>query len=203
MERSKWSANIPFAAVVIFTVLLLVPSFIFSQEPEKQDTAKTWTKDLPELFVTATRTQRTAEEIPARLASIRQPVIDVQPVLTADALLELVPGANIDRPQGIFSKNASITLRGLNGSPRILILVDGVPVSKTDGGGVNWNRMIPENIDRIEALKGPVSAVYGGNAMAGVINVITRQPLHNWKGRSRLSMVHAILSAVTSGSEAG
>jgi iron complex outermembrane receptor protein len=78
--------------------------------------------------------------------------------------------------QGIFSKNASITMRGLNGSPRVLVLINGVPISKTDGGGVNWNRMVPETVDRIEVIKGPVSAVYGGNAMGGVINVITKEP---------------------------
>jgi iron complex outermembrane receptor protein len=110
----------------------------------------------------------------------------VQPALTTDALLDLVPGANIDRPQGLFSKNASITMRGLNGSPRVLILVDGVPVSKTDGGGVNWNRMIPENIDRIEVIKGPVSTIYGGNAMAGVINVITRKPVLPLEGEIKI-----------------
>lgn len=121
-------------------------------------------------------------ELPARLAAIRQDVISEQPILTADAALEVIPGANIDRPQGIFSKNASVTLRGLNGTPRILVLIDGVPISKTDGGGVNWNRMVPDNIDRIEVTKGPVSAVYGGNAMGGVINVITREPQAKMEG---------------------
>ena len=147
-----------------------------------KDTVIAMKKDLPEVFITATRTNRTIEEIPARLASINQAVIDEQPILTMDAALSLIPGINIDRPQGIFSKNASITMRGLNGSPRILVLVDGVPVSKTDGGGVNWNRFIPENIDRIEVIKGPVSAVYGGNAMAGVINMITREPTSKFEG---------------------
>lgn len=161
----------------------LLPVSLLAQDSLKTDTLhRPWTKDLPELFVTATRTQRNAGEIPVRLASISQATIEIQPVLTTDALLDLVPGANLDRPQGIFSKNASVTLRGLNGSPRILILVDGVPVSKTDGGGVNWNRFIPENIDRIEIIKGPVSTVYGGNAMTGVINMITREPKSKMEG---------------------
>lgn len=154
----------------------------FTQEVPEKDTSGMMKKDLPEVFVTATRTKKTIDEIPARLSSIDQELIQAQPVLTTDAVLQLVPGANIDRPQGIFSKNASITMRGLNGSPRILILVDGVPVSKTDGGGVNWNRMVPDNIDRIEVMKGPVSTVYGGNAMSGVINVITRKPVEKLEG---------------------
>lgn len=137
---------------------------------------KAWTSDLPEFFVTATRTKRMAGEIPVRLSSIPSEEIDLMPSITSDNLLELVPGANIDRTNGIFSKNASITLRGLNGSPRTLILMDGIPLNKADGGGLNWNRMIPEFIERIEVSKGPTSSVYGSNAMGGVINILTRRP---------------------------
>jgi len=161
-----------------FTMLgALLPVSLPAQDSLKTDTLhRAWIKDLPELFITATRSQRDPGEIPARLTSISQATIEVQPVLTTDALLDMVPGANLERSQGIFSKNASVTLRGLNGTPRNLILIDGVPVNKTDGGGINWNRFIPEDIDRIEIIKGPVSPVYGGNAMAGVINMITRVP---------------------------
>lgn len=157
-----------------------------SQVQENNDSLKIQEKQLPEFFVTATRTARKPEDIPSRLSQINSQTIDIQPVLSTDAVLTLIPGANLDRPQGIFSKNASITMRGLNGSPRILILVDGVPVSKTDGGGVNWNRIIPDNIDRIEVIKGPVSTVYGGNAMSGVINVITRKPKSPVDGELKL-----------------
>jgi iron complex outermembrane receptor protein len=98
------------------------------------------------------------------------------PAVTSDALLELIPGANIDRSNGIFSKNASITMRGLNGTPRTLVLLDGIPLNKADGGGLNWNRVIPEFINRIEVSKGPASSMYGSNAMGGVINIITDRP---------------------------
>ncbi len=135
-----------------------------------------WTNELPEFFVTATRTRHKSDDIPARLASIHGNEITIMPVTTADALLEMVPGANIDRSNGIFSKNASITMRGLNGTPRTLVLLDGIPLNKADGGGINWNRIIPEFINRIEVSKGPTSSVYGSNAMGGVINIITDRP---------------------------
>jgi len=104
------------------------------------------------------------------------------PVNNTDEVLQLVPGIKFDRDFGIFSKNSSVTMRGLNGSYRALILVDGVPLNKTDGGGINWNRLIPDNIERIEVLKGPVSAVYGSNAMSGVVNIITEQPSSPFAG---------------------
>jgi iron complex outermembrane receptor protein len=173
-------------------VLLTVLSILFGgnanganqKDSTVVDTSKrAWTKDLPEFFVTATRTQNRVEDIPARLASIGSKEISLMPSMTADALLELVPGANIDRANGIFSKNASITLRGLNGSPRILVLLDGIPLNKADGGGLNWNRIIPEFINRIEVSKGPTSAVYGSNAMGGVINIITDRPSAKIQGQ--------------------
>ncbi|MEI6174649.1 MAG: TonB-dependent receptor [Bacteroidota bacterium] len=144
---------------------------------------KAWSTDLPEFFVTATRTQHKTEDIPVRLASIGSSEINVMPSITADAMLELVPGMNIDRSNGIFSKNASITMRGLNGTPRTLVLLDGIPLNKADGGGLNWNRIIPEFINRIEVSKGPTSSVYGSNAMGGVINIITERPSATIQGQ--------------------
>jgi len=144
---------------------------------------KAWSTDLPEFFVTATRTQQKTDDIPVRLASIGSSEINIMPSITADAMLELVPGMNIDRSNGIFSKNASITMRGLNGTPRTLVLLDGIPLNKADGGGLNWNRIIPEFINRIEVSKGPTSSVYGSNAMGGVINIITERPTAKIQGQ--------------------
>ncbi|TSA24999.1 MAG: hypothetical protein D4R67_10915 [Bacteroidetes bacterium] len=139
-------------------------------------------RQMDELFVTATRTPQTPAEIPARIAVIPARKVMEMPVNNADEVLQLVPGIKFDRDFGIFSKNSSVTMRGLNGSYRALILLDGVPLNKTDGGGINWNRLVPDNIDRIEVLKGPVSAVYGSNAMSGVINIITEQPAVPFEG---------------------
>ncbi|MBE0646510.1 MAG: TonB-dependent receptor [Bacteroidales bacterium] len=138
---------------------------------------------MEELFVTATRTPQKPAEIPARIASIPAKEMMEMPVNNTDEILQLVPGIKFDRDFGIFSKNSSVTMRGLNGSYRALILLDGVPLNKTDGGGINWNRLIPDNIERIEVLKGPVSAVYGSNAMSGVINIISEKPSSPFEGK--------------------
>jgi len=137
---------------------------------------------MEELFVTATRTPQKPAEIPARIAFIPASQVMEMPANNADEVLQLVPGIKFDRDFGIYSKNSSVTMRGLNGSYRALILYDGVPLNKTDGGGINWNRLIPDNIERIEVLKGPVSAVYGSNAMSGVINIISEKPSHPLEG---------------------
>ncbi len=139
-------------------------------------------QQMPEIFITATRTPQKPSQIPARIATILGSEVLEMPISNTDEALQVVPGINFDRDFGIFSKNSSVTMRGLNGSYRTLILMDGVPLNKTDGGGINWNRLIPGYIERIEVLKGPVSAVYGSNAMSGVVNVITRKPIARFEG---------------------
>lgn len=129
------------------------------------------------VVITATRTDSRIDRIPTRITVINQTQIEATPGQTPDQSL-LLSGVNVNRPFGIFSNKATVTLRGLSGKDqaRTLVLVDGVPVNKTDGGTVNWNLFDKDLIDRMEVIKGPVSSLYGGNAMGGVINIITRKP---------------------------
>lgn len=128
---------------------------------------------LEDVFITADRLRKRSEEVPATLYSIDGRKAQVYSVQNADELFMMIPGIRIDRDRGIFSKNSSISMRGLNGSARALVLLDGAPINKADGAGINWNRIDPDNIERIEVMKGPNSTIYGSNAMAGVVNIIT------------------------------
>jgi iron complex outermembrane receptor protein len=130
--------------------------------------------EIAETVITATRTQRNIKDLPASVRLITAEQIKEMPSATVDDLLRTEANINVDRKNGIFSKNASVNMRGLNSSARTLVMLDGVPLNKADGGGVNWNRINTESVDRIEVIKGPGSAMYGGNAMGGVINVITK-----------------------------
>ncbi|MEI6683063.1 MAG: TonB-dependent receptor [Bacteroidota bacterium] len=179
-----WIKGLLRATAVICCLLFFInPLAALVADTARRDTLnRAWTNQLPEFFVTATRTREKSEEIPARLRSITAGEIDRMPANNADGLLEMLPGVNIDRVNGIFSKNASITMHGLNGTPRTLVLLDGIPLNKADGGGINWNRIIPETLDRIEVANGPTSSVYGGNAMSGVINLITARPAAKLQG---------------------
>jgi iron complex outermembrane receptor protein len=66
---------------------------------------------------------------------------------------------------------------------RVLVMIDGIPLNKSDGGTVNWNQLDPDEIERIEVVKGPVSSLYGGNAMGGAINMISRVPVKELSGK--------------------
>ncbi|NLI10998.1 MAG: TonB-dependent receptor [Elusimicrobia bacterium] len=93
------------------------------------------------------------------------------------------PGLDSSRNLGdIYDRTPSITMRGFGigtqggrGQGRVLVLLDGVPLNNSALGSVNWNDISFENIERVEIVKGPASSLYGSNALAGVINIITKK----------------------------
>ena len=131
-----------------------------------------------EVVITATKTESRIIDIPTRVSVIRPAQIDQTAMITLDDLMKNVAGVDVNRSFGLLSNKASVTLRGLGGKEqsRTLVLLNGIPLNKTDGGSVNWNMFNTDLVERIEISKGPGSSIYGGNAMGGVINVITRQP---------------------------
>ncbi len=138
--------------------------------------------ELKQTVITATRTARSISELPVRTNKVTRAEISGYPANSTDDLLRSVAGLVINRSWGIFSKNTSVTMRGLEGSSRTLILLDGVPINKTAGGSVTWEMIRPEQIEEIEVVKGPNSALYGNNAMAGVINIKTKKPVNKISG---------------------
>jgi iron complex outermembrane recepter protein len=146
------------------------------------------TSEIAETVITATRTQKSINELPASIRLITAEQIKEMPSTAIDDLLRTETGINVDRKNGIFSKNASVNMRGLNSSARTLVMLDGVPLNKADGGGVNWNRINTESVERIEVIKGPGSAMYGGNAMGGVINVISKDISADPSGSVKVSV---------------
>ncbi|MFC2117288.1 TonB-dependent receptor [Bacteroidota bacterium] len=138
--------------------------------------------DIDEIILTATRSPNYLKNIPGRIEIIDQKIISDFPANTLDELLFVLPGLNVNRSWGIFSKNASVTLRGLNGTDRVLVLLNGLPLNKSAGGGINWHMITPNQVKQIEVCKGPGSSVYGNNAMAGVINIITKKPAETFGG---------------------
>ncbi|HNW98370.1 MAG TPA: TonB-dependent receptor [Bacteroidales bacterium] len=137
--------------------------------------------EMNSVIVTATRTEKKIKDLPASVGIITRDEIQEIPAVTADEYLSLISGINITRHFGIFYKTGDVTMRGLNRNVYTLLLIDGIPASIVDGGATNWNRINPENIRKIEVIKGPNSSLYGSNAMGGVINVITRHPSKPFK----------------------
>jgi len=108
------------------------------------------TVNISEVIVTANRSSRFVEDVPGRVTIIDSKTIDNLPVQNVDEILRNVANVNVNRSWGIFSKNASVTMRGLDGSARVLVLLDGVPLNKSAGGFINWNLVSIDNIDKVE-----------------------------------------------------
>ncbi len=74
-----------------------------------------------------------------------------------------------------------ISIRGLSGE-HVKILVDGMPITGRVGGVIDLGQINMQNVEQIEIVEGPMSVVYGNNALAGVVNVITKTPKKNTLG---------------------
>ncbi|MCF8298033.1 MAG: TonB-dependent receptor [Saprospiraceae bacterium] len=159
-----------------FKIFFLVYIVFLSQTALGQSSNVDDTINIPEFVVTANRSIRNIDDVPGRVAVIDAKTIEELPVQNVDEILRSISSIYVNRSWGIFSQNSSVTMRGLDASARVLVLVDGVPLNKSAGGSVNWHLISVNNIERIEVIKGPASTIYGNNAMAGVINIITKNP---------------------------
>ena len=130
-----------------------------------------------QVFITASKHEQSIDEVPGRVELISQRMMKSTPANSIDDLFKNVAGVYVDRSYGIFDHKAVVNIRGVTSSEqgRVLALVDGMPINKSDGGTVTWNRINPNDIERVEIFKGPGSSIYGSNAMGGVVNFITKK----------------------------
>lgn len=130
---------------------------------------------LDEIVVTATRTAKSIADAPASVSVVTHENIENRNVQTVDSALNLVPGLFNKRSKDLDT-TAWVILHGIPNQKRTLVLLDGLPINGGYSGDVSWNGLDPDNVDRIEVAKGPFSSLYGGNAMGGVVNILTRMP---------------------------
>jgi len=96
----------------------------------------------------------------------------------------------IDRVPGVQLLNGQINIRGSTGyaqgiNSRVLLLVDGVPANQGDRGGINWDLLPLDDIERVEIVKGAGSAQHGSAAVGGVVHLVTREIPAGWHGHVR------------------
>src|SRR3989441_6172433 len=98
----------------------------------------------------------------------------------------------VDKAPGVQFLNGQVNIRGSTGyvqglGSRVLLLVDGVPANQGDRGGINWDLVPLNEVQRVEVAKGAGSSLYGSSAFGGVVNVITRDIAAGWHARLRAS----------------
>jgi iron complex outermembrane receptor protein len=142
-----------------------------AQDPDKPVTFE------EQVVVTASRSEGQLVNAPAAVSVITTATIESSPALNVGEMLRAVPGMNVTQ---VSARDINITTRGATStlSTSQLALVDGRSVYLDFFGMVMWD-LVPTNpheIRQIEVVRGPASAVWGANAMSGVVNVITRTP---------------------------
>jgi len=129
-------------------------------------------KPLPTIVVTATRTASTTDETLAPVTVITREEIERKQSQSAMDVLRGTPGLSISNNGGP-GKNTSIFLRGAE-SDHVLVLINGVKAGSATSGTVGFQDIPAEQIERIEIVRGPRSALYGSEAIGGVIQIFTR-----------------------------
>ena len=138
-------------------------------------------EEIPQVVVTATFIEQKLEDAPASITVIGREELNNRPVQDLADALQGAAGVQVG---GVGLARRGISIRGMS-NEYTLTMIDGRRVSQTAGvighseADVGW---IPtEGIERIEVVRGPMSSLYGSDALGGVINIITRPATDEWR----------------------
>ncbi len=140
--------------------------------------------ELAPLDVVSTKVARFGDRPATSVVHIPERDIDRRAVNTVDEA--------VDKAGGIQFLNGQINIRGSTGyvqglNSRVLLLVDGVPMNQGDRGGINWDLLPVDQVERVDILKGAGSSLYGSAALGGVVNLTTRDIPDGVHARLRLT----------------
>lgn len=159
----------------ISTLLIIAPVALAEDKKELKEEKKE-AITLEEIVVTATKTEKKLEESPVAVSVISSKDIERSTAKTVDEVLKNTPGTFYWNRTGLGEPHAYIQMRGFKGSNRNLALIDGLPLNDASGGFIHWMGIPISNIEKVEQVRGPFSALYGGYAMGGVTQYITKTP---------------------------
>src|SRR5690606_19274964 len=130
-------------------------------------------KERHDVVVTAARTEQSVGDVAVSIRVIDRAAIEASGAETLAGVLEEQPGLQVLRSFA-GAGGVGVQMQGLD-AKYILILVDGQRATGRVGGVIDLARFPAEDIAQIEIVKGPGSSLYGADAIAGVINIITRR----------------------------
>jgi outer membrane receptor for ferrienterochelin and colicins len=130
--------------------------------------------NLEQVVVTGTRTKHYIKEVPVRTEVITAKEIETKNASNLYEVLEGIPGIRVEQ-QCQFCNFTMIRMQGL-GAEHTQVLINGQPMYSGLAGVYGLQQIGTVNIDRIEVVKGAGSALYGSSAVAGAINIITKEP---------------------------
>jgi vitamin B12 transporter len=141
---------------------------------------------LDTVLVTATRTPQSARDVVSDTLSISAEEISRSGAGSITELLQRQRGIEVTRNGGPGT-NSGVFLRGSN-SNQVIVLVDGVRIGSATSGAAAWNAIPLPAVDHIEVVYGPLSTIYGADAIGGVVQIFTR------KGQGSLALDASLLA---------
>ena len=130
--------------------------------------------ELGQVVVTGTKTERVLSEVPVRTEVISSREIKAKGASNLYEALDGIPGIRVEQ-QCSYCNFSIVRMQGLE-SGHVQVLIDGQPLFSGVTTVYGLQQIPASLIEKIEVVKGPGSALYGSSAIAGVINVITKQP---------------------------
>lgn len=165
--------------LALILALFSAPGLLLAQdEGEEQDEAQAEPQTVEDVIVvTASRTEQRLQEVPVAMTVISSQELQNAPADDFGDILRQVPGVNVSQ---ISARDVQVNTRGATNSlsNSQLVLLDGRTVYLDFFGFVMWD-LLPidmNQIAQVEVVRGPGSAVWGANALGGVVNLITKSP---------------------------
>lgn len=176
--------------LAVFPTLFLIafPAVAQSQNPPVAS---------EEIVVTASALPERVDDTPASVTVITHEDIDARLARDVSDVLREVPGVTIARI-GSAGHQTSIFTRGSNPA-HTLVMWNGIAINTPFFGGYDWGQFSTSGIEQIEIVRGPYSALYGSDAMAGVVNILT-VPTRSGFQASVEGGGHGLLNAQVGGS---
>lgn len=134
-------------------------------------------EELEEIIVSATRSSRSIEDIPTRVEAITAEELGEKAVMNSSNIAMLLresTGIQVQQTSA-NSANSSIRIQGLDGR-YTQILRDGFPIYGGFASGLSIMQIPPLDLQQVEVIKGSTSTLYGGGAIAGLVNLVSKQP---------------------------
>jgi len=165
---------------LLFTLLSIINLAIYADHLVSNDTLSV--VNLGEIKVSATKSNTKLKNLPYKVEVISSEAIKLSPAKDLGELLKMNSSVDIIQYPGLLS---SVGMRGFQPTTNNkynALLIDGLPA-----GTRNISTLGLSNVEQVEILKGPFSSLYGSNAMAGVINIVTPKHKETLQGMTNLS----------------
>jgi len=162
-NAARWKRALP------FVLLLFVPILCFGQEVSPTPGEA----EAEQVVVSATRFDIPLDQSPASVSVIGSEDIEQKQIERVSDALREVPGLSVVQT-GTAGQLTSVFMRGLR-SEHTQVLLDGIPINQGLQGAFNFADLTTDDIDRIEVVRGPQSTLYGPRALAGVIQIFTKE----------------------------